>query len=255
MTRSWFVLLLLGCTPTHRLPPELAETGLERVPPVISSAAAVLFWLPSVDSLPPDSTDFAVQLMSEAADDLSDLLSDTDISVLVTTRTRIYVEAPRPRAPRRMVTLAGLDYPWGVVFIEPGYAEQIVTGPVAPSDLRELALDYFGLEDEQVNTPIAGYSGWMSFRPRANARGRNLARRIASPAMIGPDADLLQIPHCARNDPKLQVAFFLAFHTRNAGIPAPMIPNAMAVCFHGCCTIVFPTIAAALRMKMIGVSG
>ena len=179
MIRAWLVFLLLGCTPSHRLPAGLAESGLDQAPPVISTAAAVLFWLPSVDSLPPDSTDFANQLLSEAADDLSDLLSDTDISVLVTTRTRIYVEAPRPRSPRRMITLAGLDYPWGVVFIEPGYAEQIVTGPVAPSDLRELALDYFGVEDEQVKTPIAGYSNFkVPIADQQMKRGRIAPPRI-----------------------------------------------------------------------------
>ncbi len=77
----------------------------------------------------------------------------TDIAVLVNTGTRIYVEAPG--APRRIVSLAGLDYPWGVLLVEPGYAEQIITGPVLPDDLRELVYEYFGLEDAGVKSPIA----------------------------------------------------------------------------------------------------
>ena len=120
---------------------------------MLTSAAAVLFWLPSADTLSADSADAAIQLMNQAAGDLRDLLADTDIAVLVTTGTRIYVQAPN--APRRIASLAGLDYPWGVLLVEPGYAEQIITGPVLPGDLRELVYEYFGLEDSDGRSPIA----------------------------------------------------------------------------------------------------
>jgi hypothetical protein len=122
---------------------------------VLTGAAAVLFWLPSVDSLSADSTAMAVGLLSQVVDDLRDLLSDTDVELLVTTSTRIYVGGRGSGGPRRVVSLAGLDYPWGVVFVEPGYAEQILTGPVVPSDLRELAVDYFGLDTDDEPSPIA----------------------------------------------------------------------------------------------------
>jgi len=180
------VALGLGCAGRSQLPPELRDSDLDRAPTVITSAAAVLFWLPSVDSLSADSTSAAIQLMSQAADDLRDLFSDTDVSLLVTTSTRIYVGARDGNGPRRIVSLAGLDYPWGVVFVEPGYAEQIVTGPIVPSDLRELAVDYFGLDTDDERTPIAGNNGIVVIPSAA----RNLVRRLVSPAMIGPDARL-----------------------------------------------------------------
>ena len=129
--------------------------GSSRLRTVLTAAAAVLFWLPSVDSLSADSTAMAVELMSQAADDLRDLLSDTDVDGAGDDQHSYICGGAGPRGPRRIVSLAGLDYPWGVVFVEPGYAEQIVTGPVVPSDLRELAVDYFGLDNDDERSPIA----------------------------------------------------------------------------------------------------
>jgi hypothetical protein len=150
---SVILCLLVSCRLRPQLPKELRDSGIDRAPRVLTAAATVLFWLPSADTLSADSADAAIQLMDQAADDLRDLLADTDIAVLVTTGTRIYVQAPN--APRRIASLAGLDYPWGVLLVEPGYAEQIITGPVLPGDLRELVYEYFGLEDSDGRSPIA----------------------------------------------------------------------------------------------------
>jgi hypothetical protein len=113
----------------------------------------VVVWLRDADTLEADSALAAVNDVTGEAQDLVDLLSDTDVEVYFTTNTRIYVRAAG--APRRTVTLAGLDYPWGVVFVEPGYAEQIITGPVSSTDLHDLVHDYFGFEDEKPSGPIA----------------------------------------------------------------------------------------------------
>lgn len=191
----WLALALVSCSPSADLPRELRDADLERAPRVLTSAAAVLFWLPAADTLSADSTDAAIQLMDQAADDLRDLLADTDIAVLVTTGTRIYVQARG--APRRIVSLAGLDYPWGVLLAEPGYAEQIITGPVLPDDLRELVYEYFGLENSDVRTPIAG-NGRVGVIPSA---ARNLARSPACLVKLAVGANLRpRIPRCARND-------------------------------------------------------
>lgn len=151
-----FVLVLVGllaCGRDSKVPQQLLDAGVTPAPDVITNAAAVVFWLRDVDTLQADSAVVAVQDLTSMSEDLVDLLSDTDVAVYFTTRSRIYVRAPH--APRRVVTLNGLDVPWGVVFVEPGYAEQIVTGPVSPADFRDMVYDYFGLEDEKPSGPIA----------------------------------------------------------------------------------------------------
>ena len=113
------------------------------------------------------------------SEDLVDLLSDTDVTVYFTTHSRIYVRAQL--APRRVVTLNGLDFPWGVVFVEPGYAEQIVTGPVPPADLRDMVYDYFGLDDEKPSGPIAlDPKAWFGPAQRWHPYSRTQTTRMAS---------------------------------------------------------------------------
>ena len=149
-----FVLVgMLACGRDPKVPQELLDAGIIAAPRVITGPAAVLFWLKDVDTLETDSAVVAAQDFTSQAQDLTDLLSDTDVAVYFTTSSRIYVRATG--GPRRIVMLSGLDFPWGVVFVEPGYAEQIVTGPVAPTDFRDLVYDYFGLEDEKPSGPIA----------------------------------------------------------------------------------------------------
>ena len=160
------VVLMVACSRDPRVPSQLVEEGITAAPDVISRPAAVVFWLRDVDTLQADSALAAIQDVTGEAQDLVDLLSDTDVEVYFTTSSRIYVRAAG--APRRTVTLAGLDYPWGVVFVEPGYAEQIITGPVSSNDLHDLVHDYFGFEDEKPSEPIAlsdrviqGFSEWV----------------------------------------------------------------------------------------------
>ncbi|HKP28785.1 MAG TPA: hypothetical protein VJU15_05260 [Gemmatimonadales bacterium] len=147
------VFAIVACGKEPKVPQQLLDAGVTAAPDVIMHPAAVVFWLRDVDTLEADSAVAAVQDLTSMSEDLVDLLSDTDVTVYFTTRSRIYVRARL--APRRVVTLNGLDFPWGVVFVEPGYAEQIVTGPVAPPDFRDMVYDYFGLDDERPSGPIA----------------------------------------------------------------------------------------------------
>lgn len=230
---SAFLAFLSGCQGRAPLPREIADSGLETAPQVVTRAAAVLFWLPAADTLAADSAAMGAAFLSHASTELRDLFGDSDIALFVTRSTRLYVQADG--APRRMVSLAGLDYPWGVVFVEPGYAEQIVTGPVV--ELRDLATDYFGLDDSDGRSPIAHCP---------------IERGCADDIPI-PNRDPLLDGQWAMGN--LQIVFLRDFHSRNAGIPAAMIPKASSVCRAGCRRIVLPTMAAALRMKRTGVSG
>ena len=147
------LLAVAACARDPKVPQQLLDAGITAAPDVITHSAAVVFWLRDVDTLQSDSAVVAVQDVTTLSQDLVDLLSDTDVAVYFTTRSRIYVRARL--APRRVVTLTGLDFPWGVVFVEPGYAEQIVTGPIAPADFRDMVYDYFGLDEEKPSGPIA----------------------------------------------------------------------------------------------------
>ena len=150
---SFLALVALAGCREPGIPQQLLDAGITAAPGVIAGPAAVLFWLRDVDTLATDSALAAVSDITVQAEDLTGLLSDTDVEVYFTTRSRIYVRGEG--GPRRIVQLSGLDFPWGVVFVEPGYAEQILTGPVLPSDFREMVYDYFGLEDEKPSGPIA----------------------------------------------------------------------------------------------------
>lgn len=147
------LLAMPACGGDSHVPSQLLEAGITAAPGVIVEPAAVVFWLKDVDTLDADSALVAAQDVTSQSREIVALLADSDVSVYFTTDSRIYVRAPG--APRRIVTLNGLDYAWGVVLVEPGYAEQIITGPVSPADLHDLVHDYFGFEEDRPPGPIA----------------------------------------------------------------------------------------------------
>lgn len=170
------VLLGLGCRNSHPLTHPLSDIpGVGAAPQVISRPAAVLFWLPSADTLTADSTAEAVEHLRLLADGLGRMLEGSAIPVLATHASRIYVGGAD--RPRRAVALAGLNYPWGVILVAPGYPEQIVTGPVDSEDVQDLAWSYFELDDLPLDQrprriagrpPTAGYL--RNIRASATAR-------------------------------------------------------------------------------------
>ena len=125
-----------------------AITGLAPTPRLITVPTAVLFWLPAGDTLSLEERTAALEGLTESAATLRKLLGDYGIPVTGVSAEQVYVQAPG--APRRTVMLGGLDYPWGLVLVDPGYPEQIITGPVEAGELEELAWDYFLLEDGVV---------------------------------------------------------------------------------------------------------
>lgn len=113
---------------------------------VIQEAAVVAFWLPASDTLAP----------GEGADLLDDFraytrlagpfLDDRGIPLLATNAESLLVE--RTDGPRRVIMLSGLDFPFGYVLVEPGYAESILTGVSTEEELLDEVDWYFGLEEE-----------------------------------------------------------------------------------------------------------
>jgi hypothetical protein len=140
--------------------------AVDRAPRVLTDAAVVLFWLDAADTLSLDSSSDAIRRLRRSADGLHRLLAETDVLVLATHESRLYVGGAGH--PRRQIMLTGLDYPWGIVLIDPGYPEQIITGPIDQDELEGLAWRFFGLDD-----PDAGRDG----------------RRIAAAGVTWPEGD------------------------------------------------------------------
>jgi len=148
LSAYWLVALLAGCRSSSHTQ---AEPGPSRpaahpAPPVVvREATVVAFWLPASDTLG----------ASDGADLLDDFryytraaapwFDERGIALVTTNSDTIVVEAEG--APRRVIMLTGLDYPFGYVLVEPGYAEEILTGVVTDEDLLDEADAYFGSDE------------------------------------------------------------------------------------------------------------
>jgi hypothetical protein len=143
----------------------------------------VVFWLPASDTL--DS--------GAGADLLDDFryytsaarpwFDDQGIPVVTTNADTIVVEAES--APRRLIMLSGLDYPFGYVLVDPGYAEEILTGVMTDDDLIDEADYYFGsdsTDDDGENRALGPRGSGMvehfaHFRHQRGRRERFLQER------------------------------------------------------------------------------
>jgi hypothetical protein len=114
--------------------------------PVITSASVVAFWLSESDTLPEAARRDAQAEFRRSNALVAKYLSDTDIALVATVHDSLVVQLASGK--RRNVTLSGLDYPFGYVLIEPGYAEEYHTGITPDQDLLDAIDDYFGLEPD-----------------------------------------------------------------------------------------------------------
>jgi hypothetical protein len=114
--------------------------------PVITTATVVAFWLGAADTLAADVTREARADFKRSNQVVAEYLGDTDIALVATVSDTVAVQLER--GPRRLVMLSGLDFPYGYLLIEPGYAEEFHTGLTADQDLEDAIDDYFGLNDD-----------------------------------------------------------------------------------------------------------
>ena len=141
----------LGCGSARPNPARTFSTGAgdhARAPlPVIIKASVVAFWLSGADTIPPSDRDAAREKFRRSNALVAKYLSDTDIGLIATVNDTVIVQLAA--GARRVIMLSGLDFPYGYVLIEPGYAEEFHTGITDDRELREAIDDYFGLESEK----------------------------------------------------------------------------------------------------------
>jgi hypothetical protein len=114
--------------------------------PMVSEATVIAFWLASADTLPPAVRQELRDEFRRLNRAVASYLQDTDIGMIATLNDTLIVQLEG--GPRRTVMLSGLDYPYGYVLVEPGYAEEFRTGMDVLDDLEAAIDDYFGLEDD-----------------------------------------------------------------------------------------------------------
>jgi hypothetical protein len=114
--------------------------------PVITTATVVAFWLGAADTLSADLSREARADFKRSNQAVAEYLGDTDIALVATVSDTVVVQLER--GPRRLVMLSGLDFPYGYLLVEPGYAEEFHTGITADQDLEDAIDNYFGLNDD-----------------------------------------------------------------------------------------------------------
>jgi hypothetical protein len=114
--------------------------------PVIREATLVAFTLPASDTLAAGEARAALDEFRGYTAIVVPLLAEEEIAFHATTADSIIIE--RADGIRRVVMLRGLDYPYGYVLVEPGFAESILTGVLTDSELAEEVDWYFGMDGE-----------------------------------------------------------------------------------------------------------
>lgn len=149
------LLLLIACN-SGRLSRAAVRDSLESATlaqaPVVTKPTVVAFWLAASDTLAGDRAGMLDDFRAYTAR-VAPRLREGDIDLVATTADSIIVELEG--GPVRVIPLRGLDYPFGYVLVEPGFAETILTGLSTEDELLEQVDWYFGLEVEEKDTPRA----------------------------------------------------------------------------------------------------
>lgn len=114
--------------------------------PVVLGPTVVAFWLPASDTLGEGSGADLLDDFRAYTQLVAPLLAERGITLAVTNADSVVVELAG--GPRRVIMLGGLDYPFGYVLVEPGYAESILTGVSTDDELLGEVDWYFGLDDD-----------------------------------------------------------------------------------------------------------
>jgi len=114
-------------------------------PRLITGPTVVVFWLASADTFSADDQAEALDELNFATEQIAPTLAQNHIQLMPTNSDSVYVLLPNRQ--RRLIVLAGVDYPFGYVLIEPGSAERILAGVYADDELLDEVEAYFDLPD------------------------------------------------------------------------------------------------------------
>jgi hypothetical protein len=144
-------LLLAGCAGEARREPGAgsapSDSAGSATVPVVVEPTVLAFWLRGVDTLPADDRGQVESDFARAASAVAAYLADTDIRFVRTRSDTVVVQLAG--GTQRTIMLSGLDYPYGFVLIDPGYAEEFHTGLDLLDELEAAIADYFGLDEDQ----------------------------------------------------------------------------------------------------------
>lgn len=178
------LLIVTGCgraRSSHAVRPDSAFADSVGQAPVVRGPTVVAFWLQASDTLAGGEGADLVDKFRDFTARVAPALDGADIALVATTADSIVVELQG--GPRRVISLRGLDYPFGYVLVEPGYAETILTGVSTDDELLEEVTWYFGLDEADPDS-VPGRVASVS--PRS--RGEPLLSLVTPPPESGrPD--------------------------------------------------------------------
>jgi hypothetical protein len=112
-------------------------------PRLVTGPTVIVFWLAGADTFSADDQAEALDELNFATEQIAPVLARNNITLLPTNSDSVYVTLPNRQ--RRLIVLAGVDYPFGYVLIEPGSAERILAGVYADDELLDEVEAYFDL--------------------------------------------------------------------------------------------------------------
>lgn len=112
-------------------------------PRVVTGPTVIVFWLAGADTFSADDQAEALDELNFATEQVAPTLVRHHITLVPTNSDSIYVALPNNR--RRLILLAGVDFPFGYVLIAPENAERILAGVYADDELLDEIEAYFEL--------------------------------------------------------------------------------------------------------------
>src|SRR5688572_29898535 len=120
-------------------------------PRVITGRTVIVFWLAGADTFSADDQAEALDELNFATEGIAPTLARHNISLVPTNSDSVYVALPNRQ--RRLIVLAGADYPFGYLLIEPGTAERVLAGVYADEELLDEIEAYFDLPSATDSAP------------------------------------------------------------------------------------------------------
>jgi hypothetical protein len=132
-------------------PSDSADSTL-LTPRLVTEPTLIVFWLAAADTFSADDQAEALEELNFTTEHIAPRLARANIKLVATNSDSIYVALPNRQ--RRLILLAGVDYPFGYVLLEPGSAERILSGLYDDDELLDEVEAYFDLPPSTDSTPV-----------------------------------------------------------------------------------------------------